>query len=882
MDYCTTNNKSNFKRNGNSPNTMDESKEMLFKNTLGKSKRNMIDHFRSFDGPSSKPINTNLKINKNFKHSHTTNLDQNLIQKSICPPKSYVPKQKKTFLSNFVQKGPSKQHFSNKNSRKINDFTKEIQKLDRNSEGFDKNYNFYKTSSKRVKHADCFYSKEYLFAQEIIQSGTEMPQLIKSSLTLHKMGFEDETPEKAMLYKSLKSVEEILNYLTPDDHMFEKISKHKIAVKCVNCSKRQRSKTKKSTRLRPDIDDDTVISNHILSNNHEEIRIIKNNTKMTHILNRKELSDTFSSHPQSYFISNKRLIKNKERGPSRNRVRPEAVFSDDRSKLNKSDVQTFNHSKAKLFPYNNSRNFGALNENNQIFSQDDINQKSIQMKVGEDSSFKSIRHLNQSQEMNYQVNPINLEINRRILMDNKSESTYLNVERISQNIDGEELCAICNQSFEIHGPDYNLELLMMHNKYQDMMENISNDPRSINLLGPQSATSKHSTHSILGLHKLKTLNHDRSRAGETNLLKRTLKSNHNSNQMATLHVPSIINSYNQSFKLPPINREQMLSKMNVIRKRDKEMCSKWIHFFTELNEINTETYYSSERAEQCCMICKWSPKDLYPIECGHSVCRECISSWISERISQGDVLDLKCPDPDCECYLLDNTIQDLVCSGEYEKYKYFSKNISTILQDQIPASPGSSQSLEIDEPLARPRGVRGIYETTPDISELEEKYKTLCSKLTIQICPKCHTLVAKSKICNHLTCQNCTECFCIYCRKKFTKNHLNPLNNKACQSLIASKISQGTLGNEHSKYPIMGKCTILTLFILLLILSPLIAATILPYTIWLNCSRNRSWLTKLPMFIGILLTSLILLPISILFTILFCIHLLCHIKRRGS
>ena len=147
-----------------------------------------------------------------------------------------------------------------------------------------------------------------------------------------------------------------------------------------------------------------------------------------------------------------------------------------------------------------------------VFSHDDINLYSI------DSDRKSnymIGHhtkLNQTSNMELKkIHPINMEINKRILRDDKSESTFLHPENASQNIESEEICNICHQVFEAHGVDFNLELFLVQNKYEQMMECVSNDGKSVNLLSPKSASSFKSIHTMFHNQKMMTINYEKSR-----------------------------------------------------------------------------------------------------------------------------------------------------------------------------------------------------------------------------------------------------------------------------------------------------------------------------------------------------------------------------------
>lgn len=109
------------------------------------------------------------------------------------------------------------------------------------------------------------------------------------------------------------------------------------------------------------------------------------------------------------------------------------------------------------------------------------------------------------------VNPVSLEVNKRILAD-QSQSTIVHNENYTKDNENEDICAICNQPFEIHSLDYNLDLVMLNNRYEDILDATSHGGREPSLLRPQSSVSARSVRSMLrNHHQFSTINQDRSR-----------------------------------------------------------------------------------------------------------------------------------------------------------------------------------------------------------------------------------------------------------------------------------------------------------------------------------------------------------------------------------
>lgn len=111
------------------------------------------------------------------------------------------------------------------------------------------------------------------------------------------------------------------------------------------------------------------------------------------------------------------------------------------------------------------------------------------------------------------IHPISEEVNKRIRKEIDSESTFLKHDEIfSEALYQDEFCKIWSQPYELHSPDYNFELAIMENKYQDVMENASLEERSANLLSPKSSLAHKDFRSIFQFYeKQMSSQKDRSR-----------------------------------------------------------------------------------------------------------------------------------------------------------------------------------------------------------------------------------------------------------------------------------------------------------------------------------------------------------------------------------
>jgi len=139
---------------------------------------------------------------------------------------------------------------------------------------------------------------------------------------------------------------------------------------------------------------------------------------------------------------------------------------------------------------------------------------------------------------------------------------------------------------------------------------------------------------------------------------------------------------------------------------------------------------------------------------------------------------------------------------------------------------------------------------------------------------------------NHLTWPKCFECFWLYCRKKFTKNHMNPLSGKACSSLMKIKINRSV--SKTTAFVFQPWWKISVLMILLLLISPLISLTVFPYTVYKNIVNKKkskeemNCFSKVWIYGWVFILCLLFLPISLLITILFYFYVVIKLKKNIS
>ena len=76
---------------------------------------------------------------------------------------------------------------------------------------------------------------------------------------------------------------------------------------------------------------------------------------------------------------------------------------------------------------------------------------------------------------------------------------------------------------------------------------------------------------------------------------------------------------------------------------------------------------------------------------------------------------------------------------------------------------------------------------------LEKEYDFVAKGKGLQFCPSCKAKIEKATVCGHMFCKKCLFSFCIFCRKRYSPNHLNPFNVLGCQSIHNRKFNIASL-----------------------------------------------------------------------------------------
>ena len=222
-------------------------------------------------------------------------------------------------------------------------------------------------------------------------------------------------------------------------------------------------------------------------------------------------------------------------------------------------------------------------------------------------------------------------------------------------------------------------------------------------------------------------------------------------------------------------------------------------------EIPKETLLLFESPDVCriCFSNKINPNNKAQISCGHFFCDTCIKTYLTNKIINGKVLDIKCLLGGCPKRYSDEEIEENVSEEVFKKYKKF-KNIQIKLTNP--------NKLYLNCPFPDCEEIVDCTNPESDFVECNnhhifcykchklgkhEKGKCLNDELTLlqeiqnknkngnnyKQCPKCNIIIEKNEGCNQMHCINCGYDFCWLCLKRYTENHYAMYNVSGCPGM---------------------------------------------------------------------------------------------------
>ena len=383
----------------------------------------------------------------------------------------------------------------------------------------------------------------------------------------------------------------------------------------------------------------------------------------------------------------------------------------------------------------------------------------------------------------------------------------------------DEPCLICQGKKNEHGNDYDYEIendklnsntinnnelgnsnKIISNKIScNNSNNINNDNNGINI--NQSKEIKNMTNPKLNTQT----NNDFSQTpfvqneNNTNNINSIIQStNKNPNNTLNNNKLNNIGLNNNNTKNINIYTSNLISSTSSQSERKKRLD------FGKI-QIPKETLLLFDSPDICriCFSNKVNPNNIAQISCGHFFCDNCIKTYLTNKIINGQVLDITCLLGGCPKRYSEEEIEANVEEEVFKKYKKF-KNIQIKLSNpnKIYVNcpfPDCEEIVDCTNPESEfmicnnnhifcykchklgkhPKG-KCLNDEINLLQQIQNKNK---NGKNFKQCPKCQVIIEKNEGCNQMHCINCGYDFCWLCLKRYTENHYAMYNVGGCPGM---------------------------------------------------------------------------------------------------
>eukprot|EP01113_Clastostelium_recurvatum_P009195 TRINITY_DN143_c0_g1_i1.p1 TRINITY_DN143_c0_g1~~TRINITY_DN143_c0_g1_i1.p1 ORF type:complete len:376 (-),score=62.17 TRINITY_DN143_c0_g1_i1:39-1166(-) len=243
-----------------------------------------------------------------------------------------------------------------------------------------------------------------------------------------------------------------------------------------------------------------------------------------------------------------------------------------------------------------------------------------------------------------------------------------------------------------------------------------------------------------------------------------------------------------------------------------------------------------------CKICtedvKDTPSSSYAYDCGHVYCRPCLLEYYEHMIGAGNVLDMKCPNPQCSYLVAAKDVKAIVSKSLFERYDRFTVLAVLAREERVWWCPlpkcaqptitcggdggGPPSSVANDDVAAPARCATCDHTWCLRCNEEPHPAQPSCEKAArarrksrdanekksatqfngwakanrdyVKKCPNCVAIIQKNEGCNHMTCKSCKHQFCWVCMGAYTTAHYTtvdtPCYGKQHVDVVADRIRE--------------------------------------------------------------------------------------------
>ena len=228
-----------------------------------------------------------------------------------------------------------------------------------------------------------------------------------------------------------------------------------------------------------------------------------------------------------------------------------------------------------------------------------------------------------------------------------------------------------------------------------------------------------------------------------------------------------------------------------------------------------------------CLICfdNIESPNKVRLKCGHYFCESCWVDYLKEKISNANVVKIKCMQHGCDI-VLDNDFIKKMLEGNnelIEKYdKFYNRKKMIEKSDKIKLCPipdcegfaekkGKNKYVKCNfghdfcfECGNAPHGKKKCEDM------VDKEFEEWRSHKIVKRCPYCRMWTEKNEGCNHMTCVECQFQWCWLCQKPYNSNHFN---EGSCNGLqfykeTDEKIIKAKLEENRKRFPEPFNCQI--------------------------------------------------------------------------
>jgi len=266
---------------------------------------------------------------------------------------------------------------------------------------------------------------------------------------------------------------------------------------------------------------------------------------------------------------------------------------------------------------------------------------------------------------------------------------------------------------------------------------------------------------------------------------------------------------------------------------------------------------SKLREEEYCMIClrgEIKSRSMKKLICGHYICKICLKRYLIYKITKERCYTMRCPYYKCEYALSNKEIKENIHDeSHYNAYIRRKNELILFKVKKLIYCPNCSKPIVFkdDDCIISEEDMLTIKESIVCDScecnvcikchKLEHKRLTCSENLAqrygriirgwrMQTCPICKSPVRTNTEDQYAICPKSLTRFCIYCRKK----------NSSCTGFKCS-LPRPSASTKSKPY-----CFILTIMLLTILISPILALFVVPYVVAMNVYR---WFTEKDVFI---------------------------------